>query len=114
MSIFQEQLAREGRWDIRVSLVLLVIFFGAMLVLPRWMFWFYWIPIAAFWLRYNFVRQRRDEALLRAEVAASGGRSAPGCYRSEAGICITDGTQHILIARKQPNTTLQLPDIVRD
>jgi hypothetical protein len=113
MSIFQDQLKKEARWDVRVSLVLLIVFFGAMLVLPRWAFWFYWVPIAAFWLRYNVVRHRRDEALLRAEVAADGGRGAAGCYRSEAGICISDGTQHVLVLRNKPDASLKLLDVVR-
>jgi hypothetical protein len=83
-----------------------------MLALPRSAFWFYCVPMAAFWIRYILVRDRRDEALLRAELAATGGSSAAGCYRSEAGICISDGTHHVLVAREKPDPLLQLPHIV--
>lgn len=113
MSPFQNQLAKEARYDVRVALIGLALFFGCMLTLPRSFFWFYFVPMAAFWIRYILVRERRDEALLRAELAASGGRSAAGCYASEAGICITDGTHHILVARNDVKSTLQLPNIIR-
>jgi hypothetical protein len=113
MSVFQNQLAKEARYDVRVAIVWLVLFFGLMLILPRGAFWYYFVPMVAFWFRYIFVRDRRDEALLRAELAASGWSSAAGCYRSEAGICISDGTHHVLVARDQPDALLQLPHIGR-
>lgn len=113
MSPIREQLAKEARYDVTVAIVGLVLFFGLMLALPREAFWFYFVPMAAFWIRYLLVRNRRDEALLRAELAASGGSRTPGCYRSEAGIHIADGTHHVLIPRDQPDTLLQLPHIGR-
>ena len=112
MSPFQLQLAKEARWDVRVAAVWLVLFFGCMLVLPRGAFWYYFVPLAAFWVRYLFVRERRDEALLRADFAASGGGCAPGCYATEAGICISDGTHHVLIAGHDPDATIKLPHII--
>lgn len=114
MSPFQKQLQREARWDTKVTIVWLAIFFGCMLVLPRSWFWFYFVPLAAFWYRYIFVRDRRDEALLSADVMADGGGSPAGAYCSEAGICISDGTHQVLIARQKPQPLLQLPHIVRD
>lgn len=120
MSIFQKQLEREAGWDVRVAIVGGIIFFGCMILLPRSWFWFYFVPIAGFWYRYIFVRDRRDEALLAAlegtEVGSGvglvgGGQGAAGCYRSEAGICIFDGTHHVLVARDQPDALLQLPHI---
>lgn len=108
-----EQLAKECRYDVTVAVVGLVVFFGCMVFLPCSAFWFYFTPLAVFWFRYIFVRDRRDEALLSAEVAAAGRSGAPRCYRSEAGICITDGTQHILVARQNPDAPLQLTHIVR-
>lgn len=105
------QLAKEARYDVRVAVIGLVLFFGCMLALPRSAFWFYFVPLAAFWIRYIFVRDRRD-ALLRASLTASGRGSTTRCYRSEAGICITDGTHHVLVARDQPDALLQLPYIV--
>lgn len=113
MSVFQKQLSREAGWDVRVAIVWLVIFFGCMIALPRSWFWFYFVPLIAFWLRYLWVRDRRDEDLLRADFAASGGSSPAGCYRSEAGICISDGTHQVLIPRQQRQSLLQLPDVVR-
>jgi len=101
----------EGGYDFNVAAVSLGLLFGGMLVLPAWCFWLYWIPIAVFWVRYNIVRKRRDEALLRADLAASGGASAAGCYAGEAGICISDGTHHILVARDQRDAPLQIPHI---
>jgi hypothetical protein len=112
MSPIQEQLAREARYDVRVAAIGLVIFFSCMLTLPRSAFWFYFVPLAAFWFRYLWVRDRRDEALLRADGATGSGSSAAGCYRSEAGICISDGTHHVLIPRDQPDAPLQLRHIV--
>lgn len=112
MSIFQKQLAREAGWDVRVAMVWALIFLGCGLMLPRWTFWFWFAPIAVFWFRYLWVRGRRSEDLLRADSLADGGGSAPGCYRSEAGICISDGTHHILVARQDAKTPLQLTDVV--
>src|ERR1700722_5577705 len=112
MNPIQMQLAKEARYDARVAAVGLVLFFGCMIALPRSFFWFYFLPMAAFWFRYLIVRDRRDEALLRADIAAGGGGSPAGCYRSEAGICISDGTHHILIARQNAKTSLQLPRII--
>lgn len=114
MSPFLRQLHREGWWDVRVAAVLLAILFGCMLLLPKSWFWFYLIPIAAFWYRYIWVRDARDEALLRADAAAHGGVSAPGCYCSEAGICISDGTEHVLVFGQKLDAPLQLTHIVRD
>lgn len=113
MTPAQNQLAREARYDIVVAVTGIALFFGCMLVLPRSWFWFYFVPMAAFWVRYLIVRNRRDEALLEAEFLASGGRSAPGCYAGKAGICITDGTHHVLVARDDVKPALQLPDIIR-
>ena len=113
MNSARNQLAQEARYDVRVAVVGIALFFGCMLLLPRSWFWFYFLPMAGFWFRYLWVRNRRDEALLEAEFLRSGGRSAAGCYRSEAGICISDGTHHVLIARDQRDTLLQLPHIRR-
>jgi hypothetical protein len=113
MSPFQKQLAREAGWDVRVAIVWAVIFLVCGLLLPRWAFWLWFGPIAAFWLRYLWVRMYRDEELLRADFAANGGSSAPGCYASEAGICISDGTHQVLIARQDTKAALQLTHVVR-
>ena len=112
MSLIRNQLAKEARYDVRVAAIGLLLFFALMLALPRSAFWFYFVPLVAFWIRYIVVRDRRDAALLRAELAASGGSSAPGAYRSEAGICISDGTHQVLIARDQSEALLQLPNFV--
>lgn len=111
MTPAQNQLAKEARYDIKVAAFGIALFFGCLLVLPRSWFWFYFVPLAAFWIRYLIVRNRRDEALLQAEFLASGGRGTPGCYAGEAGICITDGAQHVLVLRDQGNALLQLPHI---
>lgn len=108
-----DQLAKEARYDVRVAVTGIAVLAVLMLVLPKGWFWFYFTPMAAFWFRYLWVRNKRDEKLLQAELLASGGRGAPGCYRSEAGICLTDGTHHLLIARDNVKPSLQLPDIVR-
>ena len=111
MSPIQAQLAREARWDAKVACAGLFLFFVFGLVLPGWTFWVWFTPMAAFWFRYLWVRCRRDEELLRADVAAGGGVGAPGCYRSELGICITDGREHVLVLRDQADTLLKLPHI---
>ena len=116
MSPIQMQLAKESHYDVVVGLVLMALLFGCLLILPRWTFWFYLLPIAAFYIRYTLVRERRDEALLRAEGLIDGvgsaGRGTSRCYRSEGGICITDGSHHILVARHDPDAPLQLPHII--
>jgi hypothetical protein len=114
MSPIQAQLDREARWDVNVACVGLVLFFVCCLVLPRWTFWWWFTPMAAFWFRYLIVRDRRDASLLSAEIAASGGGCPAGCYASEAGICLSDGTHQVLIPREQPKAPLQLPHIVGD
>lgn len=113
MSAIRDQLEQEARYDVRVALVGLALFFGCMLILPRETFWFYFLPIAAFWFRYLIVRNRRDEALLRADLAACGRLGTAGCYAGQAGICITDGTHHVLVARDQPDALLQLTHVGR-
>lgn len=113
MSPFQAQLRKEAGYDVKVALVWLVLFFGCMIVLPRGAFWFYTVPMAAFWFRYLWVRNDRDEALRRADSLTDAGNSTPRCYCSEGGICISDGTHHVLIAGHDPDPTLQLPHIVR-
>jgi hypothetical protein len=117
MSPFQKQLDREAGWDTRVVIVLGALFLVFGLLLPRDWFVFWFVPWVSFWFRYLWVRLRRDEeleALLNADLAANGGSSAPGCYASEAGICISDGTHQVLIPRQKPQALLQLPHIVRD
>ena len=106
------QLKIEANIDVIVGLVWLALFFGFMLILPRSAFWYYFVPLAAFWFRYLWVRCDRDDALLRADSLADSRSGAPRCYRTEGGICITDGTHHILIAGHDPDTPLQLPHIV--
>lgn len=107
------QIEREARYDVIVGAVILVLFFGCMLALPRDWFWFYFVPLAGFWYRYVWVRDARDDDLLRAEIAAGRGGSPAGCYAGEGGICISDGTHQVLVARQKPQALLQLPDIVR-
>lgn len=111
MTPAQNQLAREARYDIVVAVTGIAVFFGCLLLLPRFCFWFYFVPMAAFWIRYLIVRNRRDEALLQAEFLASGGSCTPGCYASEAGICITDGVHHVLILRDKRDALLKLTHI---
>jgi hypothetical protein len=112
MSIFQKQLRREAGWDVRVAIVWGIIFFGCGLILPRWTFWWWFTPIAVFWFRYLWVRCRRSEELLRADGLADLRSGTPRCYRSEAGICISDGTHHVLVGRQDAKPLLQLPHIV--
>lgn len=112
MDKFRKQLEREAGFDVRVAAVGLVAFFALMALAPRDWFWFYFVPLAGFWFRYLWVRNRRDEALLRAEVAAGGGCGTAGAYACDGGICISDGTHHILIARQDAKSPLDLPDIV--
>lgn len=107
-----QQLAKEARYDVRVALIGIALFFACGVILPKAVFWYWFAPMALFWFRYLWVRNKRDEALLRAELATSGGLSAAGCYASEAGICISDGTHHVLVARQNPQSALQLPHIV--
>jgi hypothetical protein len=114
MNVFQRQLEREEGWDVRVAAIGLALFFLFGLIFPRSWFWFWFAPMAAFWFRYLWVRCRRDEALLgaiAADIESSGG--AAGCYRSEAGICITDGTEHVLVLRDQRDALLQLQHVRR-
>lgn len=114
MSPFQRQLAKEARYDVITAMVWLVVFFGCMLLLPIWMFWFYFLPMAAFWLRYLFVRDARDEALLRADGLFDAGHRPARCYRSEAGICITDGADQRWVLGNELDPLLQLTHVIGD
>jgi hypothetical protein len=114
MSPFQMQLNKEAGYDVKVGVVWLALFFGCMLVLPRWMFWFYLVPMVAFWLRYLFIRDLRSEALLRADGLLDARSSAPRCYRTEGGICISDGTHHCWVLRDEVDPLLKLTHVVRD
>lgn len=113
MTPFWKQLEREGWWDVRVAAIGLALFFGCMMLLPKDWFWFYFVPMAAFWIRYVLVRSRRDEALLDAHIAAGGGLSAPGAYACDGGVCITDGAQHVLVATNKRDALLQLTHVRR-
>lgn len=114
MSPFKHQLAKEARYDVRVALVWLALFFGCLLVLPRGAFWFYFLPMFAFWLRYLIVRDERDEALLRADGLLDTGNGASRCYRTEGGICISDGTHHYRVLGNEIDPLLKLTHVVRD
>lgn len=119
MTPFWKQLEREGWWDVRVAAWGLALFVACGLFLPRDWFWFWFSPMVAFWIRYVLVRCRRDEALLVAHIAAGGDVESPGrigtagAYRCHGGICISDGTHHVLVGRDQPQPLLQLTDIGR-
>lgn len=117
MTPFWKQLEREGWWDVRVATCGLALFVACGLLLPRSWFWFYFLPMVAFCIRYVLVRCRRDEALLAAHIAAGGDVEAPGglraagAYRCDGGICITDGTHHVLVGRDQTKPLLQLGNV---
>lgn len=111
MSAFQTQLRVEARYDVIVNLTLLALLFGGMIFLPRSAFWFYWLPIVAFYLRYTFVRDRRDEDLLRADSLLDARNGTARCYRTERGICISDGAHHVLVSGHDVDAPLQLPHI---
>lgn len=111
MTRFETQLHREAGWDVRVGVIGLAILFGCMALLPRDLFWFYFLPIAALWFRYLWVRNRRDEDLLRADLATSGRSSAPGAYACERGIRISDGTHHVVVLRDDADALLQIRDL---
>jgi hypothetical protein len=112
MTLIEQQLQKEARYDVKVALIGLAMFFVFGLLLPKACFWYWFAPLALFWFRYLWVRNKRDEALLAAELAASGRLGTAGCYASEAGICISDGTHHVLVARDDAKAPLQLPHIV--
>lgn len=113
MNWARNQLEREATYDVRVAVIGLVMFFGCMALLPRAWFWFYFAPMALFWFRYLIVRNRRDAALLQADLAIDSGVCSAGAYACNGGICISDGTHHVLIARQNAKPALNLPDIIR-
>lgn len=111
MSPALEQIHRENRYDVIVAVISVVLFFGLGLCLPRWAFWLWFLPIAAFWIRWNVVRLRRDRRLLQADLATDDWRGPTGCYRSEAGICISDGREQVLVGRQKPHSPVQLIEV---
>jgi hypothetical protein len=113
MSSIELQLKTEARYDVIVNCTLLALLFVGLLFLPRAAFWWYWVPIVAFYLRYTWVRVKRDEALrLALDGLGNSGSGTARCYSTESGICISQGSQHILVARQNVDAALQLPHVV--
>jgi hypothetical protein len=73
---FQRQRLIEDRVDIVVAGALLAALFLGLLLLPKAVFWYWMIPLGLFWVRWNYVRVRRDQRSLDAEIAADGWSSA--------------------------------------
>ena len=98
MSPYRQQRLIEGHCDIVVAAVMLVVLFAGLAVLPRSMFWFWFVPLGLFWVRWNFVRQRRDDRSLQAEFAADWWFSTPQGDRRERGVGLAHRIQHRLVA----------------
>lgn len=52
----------EEAVDLVISLGCMAVFWACLLVLPLAVFWFWFVPLAAFWLRFNFVMVQRERA----------------------------------------------------
>lgn len=113
MTHFRKQLEREAGFDVRVAAIGLAVFFALLALAPLDWFWFYFLPLAGFWFRYLWVRNRRDERLLAADAVTDPRFGAPGAYACDGGICISDGTHHVLVSRQDAKPALDLPDVVR-
>jgi len=98
----------EERATTVVAAALVILLIALVALLPMSWFWFWFIPLIAFWIKWVFVVDRRAVRLLGAELAADSGRSAASCYRSEAGVYITDGAKQILVARDDAQAPRQL------
>jgi hypothetical protein len=74
MSLYREQRLFEGRCDLVIDGAYLLLLFAFLWLLPAVAFPFWFVPLAAFWVRWHVVRQRRDERYLQAEL-----RDGSGC-----------------------------------
>lgn len=113
MSPYRRQRLIEDRWDIIVAAVVLILMFSGLLTLPRWIAFGWLALLGLFWVRWNYVRVRRDERSLRAELAAHGGHAATGGDGGESRIGLPDRVEHGLIAGKRADAAREISRIVR-
>ena len=84
----------DQKIDFGMSIFYLIVFFTLLIAMPRWAFWYWFTPLALFWVRLNFVMLKR-ERLLESRERAAGGDGSQGR------IGIPDRTQEAAVAREQ-------------
>lgn len=88
------------RTDIRISQLSLAILVAGLFLLPRDWFWFWFIPLAAFYVRMHYLVMKREEALAEAILLRKSGLAAAGGNRGECRIAVTQRTEDIRIVRQ--------------
>lgn len=89
-----------ARTDVRISQLSLAILFGGLFLLPRDWFWFWFIPLAAFYVRMHWLVMKREEALADAISLRKSGLAAAGRDRGERRIPMTQCAENIRIVRQ--------------
>jgi hypothetical protein len=113
MSPFRRQRLIEDRYDVILSVIFLALMFGLLWLLPRSWSWFWLIPLSAFWVRWHYVRVRRDERSRAAEFAAYRRRCAANSEGCDGSVSLTDGIEQSLVPREQLEALGQLRRIGR-
>ena len=58
----------EDKIDFGMSILVLVCLFGGLLFLPRSWIWYWSVPLVIFWVRWNVVMLRREQARAQPET----------------------------------------------
>lgn len=96
----EEKLIAENlaRTDVRISQLTAAIFVPCLLFLPVSVFWYWFIPLAAFYVRMHYLVMKREEAL-DASMRERGLR-ATGGDRGHGSVAITQGSEQARILRQ--------------
>lgn len=87
-----------ARTDVRISQLCAAIFVPCLLFLPVSVFWYWFIPLAAFYVRMHYLVMKREEAL-DASMRERGLR-ATGGDRGESCVSVAQRAEQIRVVRQ--------------
>ncbi len=96
----------DQKIDFGTSIVCLIVFFSLLIIMPRAWFWYWIVPLTAFWLRLNYVMLKREQ-LLDSRERPAGGDGTQGR------IGIPDRSQEVAVPGEQLHSRPQPRRIIR-
>lgn len=89
-----------ARTDVRISQLCATIFVPCLLFLPVNIFWYWFIPLAAFYVRMHYLVMKREEALAAAISLRKSGLGATSGDRGQGRVAITERCEHVGVLRQ--------------
>lgn len=89
-----------ARTDVRISQLCLAILFAGLLLLSHDWFWYWFIPLAAFYVRMHYLVMKREEALAEAISLRKSGLGTARGDRGERRITMAQCAEDIRIVRQ--------------